>query len=714
MSVTDEIKQRIDLIDFISRYTPLKKAGSSYKANCPFHEERTPSFVVFPHTGSWRCFGACGVGGDLFDFAMRKENLDFREALEMLADEAGVELTQQNNNPTLQRKPLLYEINQAASDYFQYVLRHHPVAQVARDYLQNRGIDDPTQELFELGFALESWHSLRDHLYEKGYSYEDQLAAGLIKRHEERQNTYDAFRDRLMIPIRDRQGRHLGFGGRVLGDGQPKYLNTGETALFRKSHIIYGIDLGHKAINDADKVVIVEGYMDVIAAHQHGYKNVVACMGTALTAEQLKQLQRYTDNFVLALDADSAGQQATIRGLNQARQALSKVRKPTFTTQGRLNIEERLAANLNIVSMPPGQDPDDLIRQNPAQWPQLIQDAQPLVDYYFGLVSHQYDLSSAYGKGNAVTELSPLIAELGDDIERQHYIQKLSRLVQIDERTIGSRVQAAAKTLRVISTDQAKGKRAQGQRAKGKPNPSLRRPNLPQPPGHVTKTYPEMPPEPYIPEEYGIHEYGTHEYGLPPAAQPAPRSYPVAHQASATQLTAEDHLLANLLRQPNLVVWMAGASDILEISPLVEGDLNSVENREIFRHLKRFLTSDEAWDVELFQETLPEQLHGRLAHLISYGLLAPEREERLLREDVIKVLLRLRIQELNSTNTNIQYVLAEAQRNGDQETLEGFKKINNQTLRDRFHLDKLLVSLNSVLFAPDSRSVEGKQMPTIH
>jgi len=698
MNATDEIKQRIDIIDFISRYTPLKKAGTSYKANCPFHTERTPSFVVFPHTGTWRCFGACGVGGDIFDFVMQKESLDFREALQMLADEAGVELTRQNDNPSNQRKPLLYEVNQAATDYFQYILRHHPIAEQARNYLQERGIDEPTQELFQLGFALDGWHNLRDALDAKGYSHEDQLAAGLIKKNEERQNTYDAFRARLMIPIRDRQGRIIGFGGRILGDGQPKYLNTAETALFHKSHIVYGVDLAYSAIDEADKVVIVEGYMDVIAAHQHGYKNVVACMGTALTAEQLKQLQRHTDNFVLALDADNAGQQATIRGLNQARQALSKVRKPTFTTRGRLKLEERLAANLHIASMPQGQDPDDLIRQNSALWQQLIQEAQPLVDFYFDIVREQYDLSSAYGKGNAVTELSPLIAELGDDIERQHYIQKLSNLVQIDERTIGSRVQAASKTLRVFNAEQAKEKR--------KPKTTFRQPSV----NNITSPpfpYPDHS-EPYIPDDQ------AHYIPESESVRPQPVNPMNPSMNTGGYLTAEDHLLANLLRQPNLLVWMAGASDKLEISPLKGSDLNDVENREIFRHLKQFLTSDEPWDLELFQDTLSEQLHGRLAQLISYGLQKPEQAERILHEDTIKVLLRLRIQELNTTNTHIQYVLAEAQRNGDMETLNSFKAINNQTLRKRFHLDKLLVNLNQMLFAPGTIGNPGKEQPVIH
>ena len=382
---------------------------------------------------------------------MQKENLEFREALQMLAREAGVQLDEGVSNDARQQRTALYDINDLTSNYFSEVLRSHPAAQPAREYLQRRGIDDAIIEQFRLGFALDSWDSLRDYLSEKDISIDQQLAAAVVKRHPERESIYDAFRNRVMIPIRDRQGRIIGFGGRVLDDSQPKYLNTADTSIFHKSQVVYGIDLAYEAIREAQQVVIVEGYMDVIAAHQCGFTNVVACMGTSLTTEQLRQLQRFTDSFVLALDADSAGQQATIRGLNQARQALDRVRKPAFRPGGALRMEERLSAKLFILSMPEGQDPDDVIRQDPATWQAMVGGAQPLVDFYFDVVAHQVDLTSAQGKGTAVTELAPLIAELEDEIERQHYVQKLSRLLQIDELMIEGRVRAAAKTSRMPS-----------------------------------------------------------------------------------------------------------------------------------------------------------------------------------------------------------------------------------------------------------------------
>lgn len=656
MSAIDEIKQRVDIVELISRYTPLKKAGSTYKGLCPFHHERTPSFVVFPHTGTWHCFGACSTGGDVFTFLMKQEQLEFREALEMLARETGVSL-ESSQDESYRHRTTLYEVNAAAATYFTQILREHPAAQPARSYLERRGIDRATAEQFQLGYALDSWDSLRDHLSAAGYSLELQLEAGLVKRHEERESIYDAFRARVMIPIRDRQGRVIGFGGRVLDDRQPKYLNTGETPIFHKSRVVFGLDQAYRSIRERGMAVIVEGYMDVIAAHQHGFTNVVACMGTALTAEQLQQLQRYTDHFVLALDADSAGQQATIRGLNQARQALGRIRKPTFTAGGRLRLEERLSAHLAIASMPEGQDPDDVIRSDPARWQALIEQAQPLVDFYFQVVARQYDLTTARGKGSAVAELTPLIAELDDEIEQQHYIQQLSRLVQIDEMTIAGRVQAAARAILATS-----GKAAQPGEARRPAQPGWQ-------PGQAG------PPD-----------------GPPPQQAPRPE---LAQRGDVS----EDYLLANLLLDPELLIWLAGATAEREIEPLRVEDLENVENREIFRALKQFLAGDEPWDLALFQESLTGHLHRRLAELLQYGAQLPNRNLEELQQDLLKVVVRMRLRRLQAEYTRIKFMLDEAQRMGDRDAVRELYSVNNRNLRERSHLEQTWVGLSRVLHA---------------
>lgn len=669
MSVSDEVKQRIDIVDFISRYTPLKKTGTTYKGLCPFHSERTPSFVVFPHTGTWHCFGACGTGGDLFAFLMRKENLEFREALQLLAREAGVSLEEDEGDRSQSRRAQIYEVNEAAAAYFQEVLRHHPGAQAARDYIQRRAIDDATRDRFQLGYALDSWSGLRDHLAARGFAIDLQREAGLLKHNEDRDSTYDAFRGRVIIPIRDRMGRIIGFGGRVLDDSQPKYLNTAETPVFHKSHVIYGLDMAYEAIRTEGRVVIVEGYMDVIAAHQHGFTNVVACMGTALTPDQLQQLQRYTTTFVLALDADSAGQQATIRGLNQARQALTRVRKPTVTATG-LRMEERLGAALYIASMPEGRDPDDVVRQDPDLWRQLVAEAKPLVDFYFDVIAGQMDLRSARGKGAAVAELAPLIAELDDEIEREHYIQRLSRLVQLDERTIAGRVLAAARTSRVT--------------AQGRTPAQGRRFGIQRRPAASIQEEPNAPSEP----------------------APQPRSSAVPEEIERTGLNPEDYLLARLLREPDLLIWLAGAADEREITAIEASDWQHVENQEIFRALKRWMSSDEQWDVELFQEMLPGPLHGRFARLIAAGTGLPAANSDELRTDLLKVLVRMRLDRLKARSMQVKYLIDEATQRGERDDARDLYAVNNQVLRDLSHLQITYRNLSRVLVS-QGRAEQG-------
>ena len=272
-SITDEVKQRVDVVEVISRYTQLKRAGSIYKGLCPFHSERTPSFVVFPNTGTWRCFGACGTGGDVISFVMRQENLEFREALQLLAKQAGIDLEPQGAGDQAQGRERVYAANEAAANFYAHTLLHHPAAETGRHYLERRGIDAPTCEHFRLGFAPDGWSALRDFLLEKGFGIELLLEAGLVKRNEERNSTYDMFRRRLIFPIRDRQGRVIGFGGRVLDDGVPKYLNTSETALFHKSHVVYGLDLAYRAIREHNQVVIVEGLVPMpVVSHSQKRK----------------------------------------------------------------------------------------------------------------------------------------------------------------------------------------------------------------------------------------------------------------------------------------------------------------------------------------------------------------------------------------------------------------------------------------------------------
>jgi DNA primase len=438
MGVIDEVKDRVDIIELISSYVPLKKAGRNYKGLCPFHTEKTPSFVVFPDTQTWHCFGACGTGGDIFRFIMQREGMDFSEALRELARRAGVPLsspTPRSEAADKQREKLL-DIHAAAAQYFHHLLRQSNEGAHAREYLVSRAINSETDERFLLGYALNTWEGLKSHLINRGYAEDDLVEAGLLV-NKEAGGSYDRFRDRLIIPIRDVRGRAIAFGARALNPNDvPKYLNSPQSPLFDKSSTLFGLDLAKKAIRDADRAVIVEGYMDVLSAHQHGHANVVAGMGTALTEAQLRLLKRFTKNFVLALDADVAGDAATLRGITLARETLDRQAVPVPTGQGLIRFEDQLDADIRIATLPPGRDPDDILRQTPDLWPEIIEKALPVVDFYLQVVSAQYDLTTAKGKSALVRDVLPLLREVNDRVERNHYVGRLARLVKIDERAL--------------------------------------------------------------------------------------------------------------------------------------------------------------------------------------------------------------------------------------------------------------------------------------
>lgn len=321
MTVIDDIKQRIDLVDVVQQTVNLKRTGKNYIGFCPFHSNtRTPSFVVFPETQTWRCFGQCNEGGDVFGYLMRRDNLDFPEVLKQLADRAGVVLRVQTPAEIKREevKQTLSQVMETAVEFFRKQMLETEAGKKALDYVHKRGLSDETIKIWGLGYAPNSWNALLDHLVAKGYSRELILRAGLLTEGEEGR-VYDRFRDRLMFPIRNPYGKMAGFGGRALNpDDVPKYLNTPATDVFDKGRLLYGLDMARAGMRKSDQAVIVEGYMDVIGLHQAGYPNAVAPMGTALTEAQFNLIKRLTTNIVLALDPDAAGQNATMRGLETA------------------------------------------------------------------------------------------------------------------------------------------------------------------------------------------------------------------------------------------------------------------------------------------------------------------------------------------------------------------------------------------------------------
>ncbi|MDP2328235.1 MAG: DNA primase, partial [Dehalococcoidia bacterium] len=437
MTQIDDIKTRLDIVDVVSGYVPeLKKMGRSWKARCPFHSERTPSFVVDPERQTWHCFGSCSTGGDVIEFVRRIEGLDFKEALYLCAERAGVELRAPSQREVAEREvhERLLAANEAAAIYFQAALAG-PDGADARAYCESRGLDQSTIETWQLGYAPEGWSGLIDHLVTRGFTQADLVEAGLAI--EGDRGAYDRFRGRLMFPTRDARRRLIGFGARAMRPGdEPKYLNTPQTPLFEKSANLYGLDRANDAIRRQDRAVVVEGYMDVIGAHQFGFENVVASNGTAITEKQMELLKRYTHNVVLALDADSAGSAATLRGVEVAAGVAERRGTVELGFGGLISYQEVLDADIRVVALPAGEDPDSLVRKDTERFRTLVAGAKPVLDHLFEVVTGGVDPADARARSRAVEQLLPYLGRIGDEVVRASYVQKIARFAAVDEATV--------------------------------------------------------------------------------------------------------------------------------------------------------------------------------------------------------------------------------------------------------------------------------------
>ncbi len=402
----EEIKQRLDLVDIIQEYIPLKKAGTNYKANCPFHQEKSPSFMVSQTKQIWHCFG-CHEGGDLFTFVQKMEGMDFYESLKLLANRAGVQLKQQSSQEK-GKKQRLSEALEAAAQFFHKLLMEHPAGAAAKAYAKQRGLSDETIKQFQLGYAPESWDTLLKVLLKRGFSQQELIDAGLVIYNQERKSTYDRFRNRFMIPLRDPHGSIVGFTARALEEQFEggKYINTPQTSLYDKSRVIFGLSEAKKAIKDAGYAVLVEGNMDVISSHQAGVKQVVAVSGTALTPAQLGLLKRYTQKVIFSFDADQAGFQASLRGIQAALE---------------------LGFEVEILRLLAGKDPDECIKQDPELWKKSIENAQHVVDHLIAVG----DTSSVRGKKELAERAVAIIRYIQNPIVRDHYAQKVAQAVQV-------------------------------------------------------------------------------------------------------------------------------------------------------------------------------------------------------------------------------------------------------------------------------------------
>ncbi len=416
MQPSDEIKSRLDIVDIIKEYIQLKPVGSNFSALSPFNREKTPSFIVSPEKQIWHCFSS-GKGGDIITFIMEIEGVNFVEALRILAPKAGVSLRRQNPEMVSRRNRLL-DIMEVVSNFYHQNLLNSKNAEVARKYLKERQLTDETLIDWKIGFSIDSWDDAVNVLKKRGYKDNEIIEAGLANKKKEGYGIYNRFRDRVMFPISDINGNIVAFSARIRPDKEDgsvmgKYINSPQTLIYNKSRIVFGLDKAKLEIKNNNLAVIVEGQMDVVTAHQNGFKNVVASSGTALTNEQIKLIKRYTNNIAFAFDMDNAGQIATDRAIRESM---------------------AMDMNIRVIVLPSGKDPDDFLKKNPEKWKELVEKADNVMSYYFDKVFSNIDINNVEGKRDAVRNILPIINRLKSLVEKDFWLKQLSQKIDIEER----------------------------------------------------------------------------------------------------------------------------------------------------------------------------------------------------------------------------------------------------------------------------------------
>ncbi len=416
-SSIDEVKKKIDIVELIGATIPLKKVGRNFKGLCPFHQEKTPSFIVSPERQIWHCFGSCGEGGDAIQFAMKWNTITFSEALQELADKAGVQLKKVDfEDKEWSKKQRLLKINLLIAEYYEYLLQKTPYGEKAREYLANRKITLVTAKKFRIGYAPSSWNSLITFLQKKKYFLDEMHEVGVTVKNSQG-HSYDRFRGRLMFPINDVRGNIIGFSGRLLEKTaqEAKYINTPETLLYHKRETLYGIHLAKDAIKKENNVLIVEGEFDVISPYQQGIEHIVAIKGSAVTRDQLMLLKRYTSRITLALDMDAAGEEAIKRAIEES---------------------EELDLETNVVQFNQGKDPDEFVRTDPVAFKKAVQKPISLYDFVIHYAFNKYPGNDAYAKKKVGDEVVPFLTAMRNPIVKSYYIKKLATLLQISEESI--------------------------------------------------------------------------------------------------------------------------------------------------------------------------------------------------------------------------------------------------------------------------------------
>ncbi len=610
MTSIDDIKARIDIVDLASEAgVKLRRSGRTQTGFCPFHSNtRTPAFVIWPETGTWRCFGECNDGGDIFKFVMKKEGIDFKEALQRLAERAGVQLEDLHPQTPEQKEEnqRLRNLLEEAATFYRHALLNTPGGAPALEYLlKKRNLAAQTIENFGLGYAPAGWDAVLTHFTARSkpsgpkYSEQELMDVGLLAERDSG-GYYDKFRNRIMIPIRDENGRMTGFGGRILDPNDiPKFMNSPQTVLFDKGRLLYGLDRARKPIRAADQVVIVEGYLDVIAVHQAGYENVVSPMGTALTEDQLKLLKKFTRKIVLALDPDTAGQKAVLRGLEAARVSMDHEEELRFDAHGLLRHEARLQADLRVANMPDGLDPDEIVARDPQEWASLIAAAKPVVEHVLDTISAGQDLNDPKVKSEIAARIIPLIEDLPDPVERDSYRQMLARRLKVDERTLSGAVSPAAPVKRLPN----KASQAQAEKKSSQTLPAARG-------GRIVET----------------------------------------------------SCLALLLRRPDLLPHLDRRLQESGLAAISGTDFEYTDHQLILRLIQQSLEQDETEQAHYVEAHLDESLRD------TYSSLLAERasrgaDDRLL-DELIRQVLQIRQQTLSEGVNQLRFMIDDAQQAG--------------------------------------------------
>jgi len=605
MSTIDEIKSRIDIVDLVSEAgVKLRHAGKNYTGFCPFHDnKKTPAFVVWPESGTWRCFGQCNEGGDIFKFVMKRENLEFKEALDKLAARAGVEVPSFTKESP-QQKEAHENLRKLLEDSVIFYRRHLLANADILNYLRDkRGLTDASIETFGLGYAPRSWDAVLNYFTQRGYSERDLLDVGLISERESG-GFYDRFRHRIMIPIRDATRRMAGFGARVVDhDDVPKFLNSPETVIFSKGHLLYGLDRAYKAIRTADQAVIVEGYLDVIALHQAGYENAVSPMGTALTEDQMRLLKKFTRRIILALDPDTAGQKAILRGLDVARAAMDRADELDFDPRGLLRNEARLQADLRVVALPDDLDPDEIVARNRDEWANLIENAKPIVTHVMETLAVGQNLNDPKVKNQIAAQVLPLIEDLPNPLERDTYRQQLARLLRVDERALVSASPEVPRQKRPKETQ----------------NQSVQK--------QVVSTQ------------------------------------KVALTVSSSKMV-EEYIIGVLFRRPELVYRLDRLLQQYGLVSLAVEDFEYTDHQMMFRLIRESVEQDNAEHHDFVIGQMPESLQGLSRDLIAQTEKMERLDEKLL-EELLRGVIKLRRVEANENLNQLRFLQEEAHQAGD-------------------------------------------------